>query len=344
MNSDSTRTDGTDSDTDILAFHMAGHSPAFEEMARLIRKIAACDAPVLIEGETGTGKELAARAIHYLGARCPMPFVPVNCGAIPDTLIENELFGHRKGAFTDARDSQRGLVAQARGGTLFLDEIDALSAKGQVTLLRFLQDLQYRPLGGEREESADIRIIAATNVDLLKHVESGSFRPDLLFRLKILSLALPPLRERTGDAELLARHFIRQCSARYGKPVKTLHPDTIAWLNSHTWPGNVRELENVIHREFLLADGPAIDLVRDPDRVERRRLADRRRYETVELDFGVAKARAIAQFERTFLCQLMSEARGNVTHAARIAGKERRAFGKLLKKHGIDKTPYLSNQ
>ena len=173
---------------------MVGQSFAFREMLRLITRMAACDAPVLIEGETGTGKELAARAIHYQSARRDRPFIPVNCGAIPDSLIESELFGHRKGAFTDAKDNQPGLVTLAEGGTLFLDEIDALSPKGQVTLLRFLQDQEFRPLGARHVEHGNVRILAASNASLPLLAEKGAFRSDLLYRLRILCLELAPLR------------------------------------------------------------------------------------------------------------------------------------------------------
>src|SRR5512145_151026 len=178
---------------------MIGRSPAFRIADALMNKMCAYDAPVVIEGETGTGKELAARAIHYRGARAARPFVPVNCGAIPDSLIESELFGHRRGAFTDARTDKPGLVDLARGGTLFLDEVDALTPKAQVTLLRFLQDHQFRPLGGRSEEQADVRIVTASNRVLERQVEAGAFRIDLLYRIKLLHLTLPPLRERRAD-------------------------------------------------------------------------------------------------------------------------------------------------
>lgn len=326
-----------------VEMNMIGNSPAFREMNRLIGKIANCDAPVLIEGETGTGKELAARAIHYLGSRNGLPFIPVNCGAIPDSLIENELFGHHKGAFTDAKESQCGLIAQAQGGTLFLDEVDALSAKGQVTLLRFLQDQQYRPLGGKQQHSADVRIIAATNASLPTLIGDGAFRPDLLFRLKILSLELPPLRERHGDAELLAKHYLGLYSKKYGMPEKTLHPEALAWVNRYAWPGNVRELENMIHREFLLAEGPVICIACEGSQVERRKRPDRRNHELFDADFNSAKAKVLTDFERQFLAMVLSKTKGNVSQAAKMVGKERRAFGKLLKKHGIDKNEYLSS-
>ncbi len=320
---------------------MVGKSIAFLEMTALIDKIADCDAPVLLEGETGTGKELVARAIHYQGKRRDQPFVPVNCGAIPDLLIENELFGHRKGAFTDARADQPGLIAHARSGTLFLDEVDALSPKGQVTLLRFLQDQHYRPLGDRREQATDVRIIAASNADLGALATAGQFRRDLLYRLKMLFLELPPLRERPGDPVLLAEHFARIGSQRFGKPSITFDPNTLAWIETYAWPGNIRELENWVYRQVLLADDPVIRLSPvDPPPADRRRGGDRRRQEIDALDYAAAKAQALEDFERQFLTSVLARAQGNVTAAAQLAGTERRHLGKLLKKRGLDKTHY----
>jgi two-component system, NtrC family, response regulator GlrR len=319
---------------------MVGKSIAFLKMTALIAKIADCDAPVLLEGETGTGKELVARAIHYQGKRRDQPFVPVNCGAIPDLLIENELFGHRKGAFTDARVDQPGLIAHARSGTLFLDEVDALSPKGQVTLLRFLQDQHYRPLGERREQATDVRIIAASNAGLGALAEAGQFRRDLLYRLKILFLEVPPLRERPGDSVLLAEHFARVGSQRFGKPSITLDPATLAWIETYAWPGNIRELENWVYRQVLLADDPVIHLNPiDAPRGDRRR-ADRRRRELDALDYVTAKAKVLEDFEKQFLASVLAKAQGNVTAAAQLAGTERRYLGKLLKKRGLDKTHY----
>jgi two-component system response regulator GlrR len=318
--------------------NMVGNSPAFRKLESLLCKIASYDAAVLIEGETGTGKELAARSIHYLSARRGMPFVPINCGAIPDSLIENELFGHRRGAYTGASESHHGLIAQASGGTLFLDEIDALSPKGQVTLLRFMQDQEYRPLGSAQPENGDVRIIAACNTCLMRLATQGSFRSDLLFRLKVLSVELPPLRQRQGDVELLCDHYIRQFSLKYSKPAKTLDRDTLAWMNGYEWPGNVRELEHLIHSEFLLSDGPVMSIQRKGNDVDRRRIPDRRSVD-LGVGFGMAKARVVAEFERKFLRELLIQTQGNVTRAAKLAGKERRALGKLIKKHGLDRHP-----
>jgi DNA-binding NtrC family response regulator len=315
-----------------------GRSRPFLHLLGHVRQFAAVDAPALIEGETGTGKELVARAMHYVGPRADCPFIPVNCGAIPDGLIESELFGHTRGAFTDAHASHAGLVAQANTGTLFLDEVDGLSSKGQVTLLRFLQDMRYRPLGARREERANLRIIAATNADLSALVEQRQMRADLLFRLKILTLRVPPLRDRPGDACVLAEHFVRCYGARYGKAVKSLAPKTVEALEAYPWPGNVRELENLVHRAFLLSDGPMIHI----DELERTRTqpGPEAPPSAPDLSFTRAKADAIASFERSFLARALTRANGNVTLAAQLSGKERRSFGKLLKKHGIDRGVY----
>jgi two-component system, NtrC family, response regulator GlrR len=320
---------------------MIGKSHALLDALRLVERIARCDASVLIEGETGTGKELAARAIHYGGDRHARPFIPVNCGAIPDALVENELFGHRRGAYTDASTEQNGLIAHAHQGTLFLDEVDALTPKAQVALLRFLQDLQYRPLGGVEAQSANVRIIAASNADLAKLTEQGAFRQDLLYRLKIMHVMMPPLRERHGDVLMLCTHFLNECTARFSNGEKSLHPETALWLDRYAWPGNVRELENLIYREYLLAESSVIRLTAPAvAETSRRNGEDRRHHGLSGLDFNNAKAHVVAEFEQNFLAHLLATARGNVTKAAQLAGKERRAFGKLLKKHGIDKGRY----
>ena len=315
---------------------MIGQSEAFHAIQALIVKMAAFDAPVLIEGETGTGKELAARAIHYGGARRRGPFVPINCGAVPDSLIENELFGHRRGAFTDARDDQTGLAALANGGTLFLDEIDALTRKGQVTLLRFIQDHQFRPLGGRSEEKADVRIIAASNRSLDQQTETGEFRLDLLYRLKLMHLELPPLRVRRGDIPLLAVHFIKVGSARFGKPARQLDPTTLAWFERYAWPGNIRELENLVLRAFLLSEGTEISI---PSPSTGLTEAGDMAPVGAALNYKSAKSQAIVEFEGRYLARLLEQTNGNVSAAARISGTERRHLGRLLKKYSIRKHP-----
>jgi DNA-binding NtrC family response regulator len=319
--------------TDFVRQHLIGSAPSFLHALSLVRKSAACDATVLIHGETGTGKELAARAIHYLGARRVGPFVPVNCGAIPDALLESEFFGHVRGAFTDARETREGVVSQARGGTLFLDELEVLSPRGQVVLLRFLQDRIYKPVGGEHIHQANVRIIGSTNADLRAMAADGRFRLDLFFRLQVLSVELPPLRDRPGDAALLASNFVERLGTQYGRREVSLAPEALRYLEWYDWPGNVRELENIIHRELLLADGSEITL---QAALESARPAALPAAAEVQ-PFRVAKARIIAEFEKDYIADLLHRTRGNVSLAARLAGKDRSRLGKLVKKHGLDR-------
>lgn len=322
---------------------LVGDAPPFRAMKQHIRRIASAAAPVLIEGETGCGKELAARAIHYLSARRHRPFVPLNCGAIPDHLIETELFGHVRGAFTDAKQARPGVIAQASGGTLFLDEIDSLPTKAQVVLLRFLQDHRYRPIGNDREQSSDVRIIAASNRPLRELVSKSSFRSDLLYRLDILSLQIPPLRERLEDLPLLCLHFLEHYCAQYGLRPKHLHPATVRWMITHDWPGNVRELENLVHRLVLMSDGDEILYTgghapgAEGDQAGATHSGDSA---GAYPSFQRAKAQAVASFERRYLAEVMAQTHGNVSAAARLANKERRALGKLLRKHGIDRQTF----
>jgi transcriptional regulator with PAS, ATPase and Fis domain len=305
---------------------LIGRSPAFLAATRSLARIARFDVPVLIQGETGTGKELAARVIHYQSARSHRPFIPVNCGALPDMLVENELFGHERGAYTDARDSSAGVVSLADGGTLFLDEIDALSPKAQVTLLRFLQDQKYRPLGAHADRVVNVRVVAATNRNLEQLVERSEFRADLLFRIKVLFVDLPPLRQRTGDATLLAEHFLDKCSQRFDEPRKVLARGTCHWLEEYEWPGNVRELENVITRSALMTDGDELVMGAEEPACATGCAA---------ASYAAAKAAAMAEIDRRFLRDLLTRVSGNITRAAAEAGKDRRAFGRLVKKYGL---------
>ena len=324
---------------------LIGRSPALMEVLRRIRRIATTDATALIGVESGTGKELAARAIHYLGPRRDKPFVCVNCGALPDGLIESELFGHERGAFTGAGGPAAGLVAEAEHGTLFLDEVEEMSRHAQVALLRFLQDHVYRPVGSRRFVRADVRVIAASNCNLLQLAQAGHFRQDLLFRLRLMVVDMPPLRQRGDDIALLARHFLERLAQEYGGPPKHIGPALLERLCRHPWPGNVRELENLLHRAHLFSDGAelrieAADLAPEDGAAE---AAAPRAPGPVAVplpacaSFSQAKALALAQFERDFVCRALHDSGGNVSAAARSAGKERRAFGRLVKKYGIDK-------
>ena len=304
-----------------------GEDPAFVAALQALPKIAKCDASVLLKGETGTGKEIVARAIHYLSPRSAKPFVPVNCGAIPVDLVENEFFGHEAGAFTSANSSRRGVVQEAEGGTLFLDEIDSLPAAAQVKLLRFLQDGHFRPLGSERVCQGNVRLVAASNTDFTEALKSGRFRKDLYYRLNVLSVSLPPLRERAGDVLLLARHFLSKYAQKFAAPARDFAPATRMKLGCYDWPGNVRELENVVERAVVLAEQALIQ----PQDI---RLQEAVRPER-NASFHELKAMAIEQFERSYLRQALAAHDGNITKAAESAHKDRRAFWELLRKHRI---------
>jgi DNA-binding NtrC family response regulator len=306
-----------------------GESPVFLDQLRRIPMIAKCDANVLIAGETGTGKELYARAIHYGSSREGRPFMPVNCGAIPAELVENELFGHERGAFTSAATLQTGLIEEANGGTLFLDEIDCLPVFAQVKLLRFLQEKEYRPLGSTRIRRADVRIIAASNLNLEEAVASGKVRQDLYYRLNIISLILPPLRERREDIPLLAHHFLARYASELDKEVGEFSSDAMQLLMVHHWPGNVRELEHVIERAVVLCEG---SMLQSHDLVISTRATPNGGQESLR----EAKAKEIARFERDYIQGLLSACKGNITRAAQVAKKNRRAFWQLIQKHQID--------
>lgn len=328
-------------DNEALArLDLIGDSGAFHETVKLLPKMSACEAPILIGGETGTGKEMVARAVHYLSARRDGPFIPVNCGGVPDDLFENELFGHQRGAYTDARDSLPGLVEQAENGTLFLDEIGNLSSKGQCALLRFMQTQEFKRLGCGKLRKANVRIITATNSDLREMVKKNAFREDLLYRLDILSLTLPPLRNRAGDAVVLAEHFLKKLSLQYDKSPKRLSDGSLAWIRQYDWPGNVRELENLIHREFLLAEGDTISIAPPGGHAATVRFKPEMKQVVGLRSLQQEKEELIRNFEQQYLMELLSQTHGNISAAARIAGKERRALGKLIKKHGIDRRKF----
>jgi DNA-binding NtrC family response regulator len=329
----------------FVRFNLIGDSPVFQRTLAVIPRIAGCDATVLIDGETGTGKELAARAVHYLSPRRDFPFIPVNCGAIPDDLIENELFGHARGAYTGAGDPQIGLIAEAEGGTLFLDEVETLTPRAQVALLRFLHDGSYRRLGGRGDLRGNVRIVAASNASLPQMAERGAFRDDLLYRLMVMSLSLPPLRERGDDRPLLANHFLARFDKQYKGGKRGFDERFVHYLHHHHWPGNVRELENLVHRTYLMADSGVLTL---PDGLRLPApapLAAPAAPAAASLTaypggYAAAKAETLANFERSYVSWALREADGNVSRAARHAGKERRSFARLVKKHGIRRAEF----
>ncbi len=323
---------------------LIGTSRSFVQVKSKIPVLSRSRATVLISGETGTGKELFARAIHYSSERRGKPFVPVNCAALPDHLVENELFGHSKGAFTGALVEKHGLFHEADGGTLFLDEINSLNLAAQSKLLRVLQDQEFRPLGSTKSRTVDIKIVAATNTDLQYLVESRQFREDLFYRLNILSVVLPPLRNRQEDILQLARYFLKHAAEEFGKNVVQLSPDAITKLVNYAWPGNVRELQGVLYRAIALAMGEVLgaeDLdVTDQDSNGSAMAVVPQMTMTELGGFQAMKVKVIDEFERAYLWQILSAHHGNISQAARAAKKERRAFQRLLYKHGLDRREF----
>jgi two-component system, NtrC family, response regulator GlrR len=311
-----------------LQQQLIGKSPAFLAETSKIPVVAKSDISVLISGETGTGKEMAGRAIHYLSARANKPFVPVNCGAIPVELLENELFGHDRGAFTGAAGSRTGLIQEAEKGTLFLDEIDSLPLLAQVKLLRFLQDKEYRALGSTKAVKGDVRIVAASNADLEVAVATGTLRRDLYYRLNVVPIVMPPLRERAEDVLLLAHHFLAEYAATLNSMVHEFSRAAQRKLILYSWPGNVRELQHVIERVVVFCTEKTVQ--------ERHIVFPSDKDQLGELSFQEMKARVISQFETTYIQNLLTACRGNISQAAHAAQKERRTFWQLVRKHKID--------
>ncbi len=320
-------------------YRAVGQSAAMLGLLELVQRAARTEASVLISGESGTGKELIARALHANSARAHRAFVPVNCAAMPTELLESELFGHVKGAFTGAADARVGLMEAAEGGTFFLDEICEMSLDLQAKLLRALQERRVRPVGGRDEVELDIRVVAATNRDPDRAVRQGALREDLFFRLNVVPVRVPPLRERRDDVELLAAHFLQRFCRRYGRRL-SLDRSALDALRAYDWPGNVRELQNVIERVVSLASGDGvIDVQALPIeiRAERHASPEAGPVLTGPLHpFHEAKEAMVDRFERLYLRRLLSEHEGNVTAAARTAGLSRRTVHRLLAKHEIE--------
>jgi transcriptional regulator with PAS, ATPase and Fis domain len=300
----------------------------------LINKIADSNSTILITGESGTGKELAARAIHELSQRREQPFVPVNCGAIPEELLESELFGHVRGAFTGAVNSRQGRFQLANGGTLFLDEIGEMSPKLQVKLLRVLQERQFEPVGSDRAVQVDVRVVAATNRDLHVAVREGRFRDDLFYRLNVLPVQLPSLREREGDIPLLVKHFLALHGLRKAKRVARVEPDAMAVLESYRWPGNVREVENLVERLIVLNEDGVIRINELPDYVVQHGASEQSASAALPAS-GMDLDRYLEKIENGFICQALERARGNKTLAAGMLNLNRTTFIERLRKKGL---------
>ncbi len=310
---------------------LVGESPCFLRVIDKIPALARVNQTVLISGETGAGKEVVARAIHYQSSRQSKPFIAVNCGALPDHLFENEVFGHAKGAFTDASTAENGVIAEAEGGTLFLDEIDSLSLSAQVKLLRFLDTGEYRPLGSSRSKVADVRVIAATNAEILERIRAKAFREDLYYRLNGLSVSVPPLRARIEDVAPLATHFLAQYARENGQEPRGIAKAALRKLSACAWPGNVRELESVIRRALVLTTRQTLQVedfdlpVPDRQDVSAGPPLHRPMKGTIEI------------VQRDYLINLLRTHRGNITHAAQAAGKPRCTLQRLLRKYSLDR-------
>ena len=311
--------------------NLVGNSAPMKAVRELIAKIAPSDATtVLVEGANGTGKELAARAIHFGGARANQPFMDINCSALPENLIESELFGHERGAFTDAKSTKKGLFELADGGTILLDEIGDMKLALQAKLLRVLETRHFRRVGGSQDISVDVRVIALTNKNLDEAVARGEFRQDLYYRLKVISVKMPMLAERPRDIALLAEHFLKAFAQEFKKPLKQVSSPALESLQNYPWPGNVRELRNVIERLVILEADQVIQAKHLPPEI--RAGAKRRGKWIIELP---AAGVALVDVERELVLQSMERAGGNQTHAAELLGIERDALRRRLSKYGL---------
>jgi DNA-binding NtrC family response regulator len=317
--------------------HIIGDTPAMETVRELIRQAAPSDATVLILGESGTGKELVARALHYSSPRATKPFVDVNCAALTETLIESELFGHERGAFTSAISRRRGKFEQANGGSLFLDEIGDMPLSTQAKMLRVLQERTFQRVGGEEKISVNVRVICATNRDLEQAVQSGAFRNDLLYRVNLFVIDVPPLRERAADVAELARHFLA-VAGRSGKHTACAISDSaLAALSEHHWPGNVRELQNAVERALMICRDEEIQVAHLPPAVLRGKSAIAAPTESVGIGQGRNLVEAVEAFERGMILQALEKSDGNKTQAARLLGVTRRILSYKVTTLGIDK-------
>jgi len=312
-------------------------SARMREVMRAVTRVAPTNSTVLLVGETGTGKEVIARAIHYNSPRKDGPFVVADCSSLSESLLESELFGHVRGAFTGAVKDRRGLAETARGGTLFLDEIATISPQVQGSLLRLLQEHEIRPVGSDRPVSVDVRLVAATNRDLTELIREGSFREDLFYRLSVFTIRLPPLRERREEIPLLAHHFAASFAEEFEKPIEAIAPAAMAFLEGRDWPGNVRELRHAIERAVLLAERGTIDLSSVTTDVDGSEAHD----EAPDDAEGLARvkqelrARAVDEVERKFVLKALGRAGWNVSQAARDVGMARPNLHALMRKHGI---------
>ncbi len=321
---------------------MYGTTPVMRDVFRMIARVGRTDVTVLVTGESGTGKELVARALHEESSRRNKPFVALNCSALPSELVESELFGHTRGAFTGAVKDRGGLFEAAHGGTLFLDEIGDLGPLAQAKVLRALENGEVMRVGGTKSTRVDVRVIAATNRPLDEMVSDGRFREDLLYRLKVISLALPPLRDRRDDIPLLATHFLKVFAARHGLPPRVIGADSREILQQYDWPGNVRELRNVIEGALVMCDGAEIaacdlpsSLTQQPAASSRASLSMSMVEQHADLPFVEARERALREFDRAFLGAALARNGGNIARTARALGLHRQSLQKLLARRDL---------
>ncbi|RJR30511.1 MAG: sigma-54-dependent Fis family transcriptional regulator [Desulfobacteraceae bacterium] len=313
-----------------------GDSPQMNKVFRVIEKVADTDSTVLILGESGTGKELVARALHYHSERRDKPLVPVNCGAIPEDLLESELFGHEKGAFTHAIKTRIGRFELADGGTIFLDEVAEMSPHLQVKLLRILQEQEFERLGATKTIRCDVRILAATNKDLDKLVQAGAFREDLYYRLKVIPIEIPPLRERRSDIPLLVHHFLENTARNKKKKVKGIAKDVMRAFMNYDWPGNVRELENIIERMVILTEGTSLTMDDVPEKISRKQISEQP-IKAVIPDEGISLSNAINEYERQLIITALEKAEWVKNRAAKLLNMNRTTLVEKIKKQGIDR-------
>jgi DNA-binding NtrC family response regulator len=313
---------------------IVGTSSQMVAVFELVQKAARSEANILIQGESGTGKELIARAIHANSPRAAQVFVPVDCASLPDTLLESELFGHERGAFTGADRTKPGMIEIADKGTLFLDEIGELPSSLQSKLLRALQERQIRRVGGTKFLNVDVRLVSATNRDTAELVQKGQFREDLFYRINVITIVLPPLRDRKGDVAVLAHHFLHRYGRNREQALEGIEPDALALLEGYTWPGNVRELQNVIERACVLAEGPLIRPRDLPDHV-RGRGRPAPAVPGKDLPLREAREAWLRAFAQEYLADLLRRHGGNISQAAKTAGIDRKTLHRLLAKHGI---------
>ncbi|MBA3452828.1 MAG: sigma-54-dependent Fis family transcriptional regulator [Deltaproteobacteria bacterium] len=312
-------------DTETSIPNLIGGSPAVREMSAVIRRVADSDTTVTISGESGTGKELVARALHELSDRRKEPFVAINCGAVPASLLESELFGHVRGAFTDAKTTRAGLFLQAGAGTIFLDEIGEMPLEMQVKLLRVLQERTVRPVGGDEEVPFSARLLTATNRDLETEIDEKRFRQDLYYRINVVAIEVPPLRDRGSDVLLLAQHILEKVAKRSSRPQPQISPEAARKLVDYNWPGNVRELENSIERAMAICDGKQILPENLPGKIQQ--------YTPSRLELSTATATemiTLDEMERRYVRHVLSSVNGNKTHAARVLGIDRRSLYRRL--------------